>query len=67
MKGVREYNEDFEMDLLDPGGDRWERAGQSGSDRIVIKAYNEAGHDCVEIDALDLIAWIKKNRPELIE
>lgn len=52
MKGVREYAEGLDVTLL--GG------------RIIV-ARNQGGHDCTKVDVLDLIAWLRKNKPELLE
>ena len=56
MKGVREYNEGMlvELDLAE------------NDNRTVIVAYNEAGYNSTEVDLLDVIEWVKNNRPELI-
>jgi hypothetical protein len=48
MIGVREYCEGMAVEL-------W-RDGQSG--RLVIKAWNEAGHNSTEVDLCDLIHWL---------
>ena len=54
MKGVREYNEGMlvELDLAE------------NDNRTVIVAYNEAGYNSTEVDLLDVIEWVKNNRPE---
>jgi hypothetical protein len=55
MAGVREYAEDLGVELT--------RNESSG--REVVKAYNEAGYNITEVDLLDLLGWLKTNRPEL--
>lgn len=32
--------------------------------RFVVRAFNEGGYNCTDVDVLDLIAWIKANKPE---
>jgi len=56
LQGVTEYAEgdSVELDELDNG-------------RLVIKAYNsEGGRDCTEVDLIELLHWIKLNRPDLL-
>ena len=54
MSNVREYAEGYPVVLND------ER------DRLTISALNEGGHNCTEVDLLEVIAWVKANRPELL-
>ena len=37
-----------------------------GRGRLAIKALNEAGYNCTEVDLLELLAWVKANRPDLM-
>jgi hypothetical protein len=39
----------------------------TGYGRQVLAAYNEGRHNGVEIDLLELIDWLKKNKPELLQ
>lgn len=58
MGGVREYCEEMPVRLCThdtPNGKR-----------LVVGALNECGHNGTEVDLLDLIAWVKKNKPELL-
>lgn len=55
MKGVREYGEGEPVALGDQEG------------RPVIIASNEAGHNSTSIDLVDVIVWLKANRPELLK
>ena len=49
LPDVREWNEGMSVEL-------WvNRAG-----RLVLRAYNEAGHNSTEIDVFDLLAWLKR-------
>lgn len=54
MLNVREYAEGLQVRLAVNGG-RW-----------TIYALNECGHNGTEIDLLDVIDWVKTNRPELM-
>ena len=33
------------------------------SGRLIIRAYNEGGHNCTEVDLKQLLAWLKINLP----
>ena len=54
MKGVREHMEDMAVDL------------DTHNDRLVVVAYNEAGFNRTAVDLLDLITWLRLNRPGLL-
>jgi hypothetical protein len=60
MLGVREYAEGMmvELDISDTDS---QQAG-----RLVIRAKNECGHNCTEVDLLDLLNWIQANRQDLL-
>lgn len=49
MKGVRSDESPVEL---------W-RDDESG--RLTIRAYNEAGYNCTDIDFWDLVEWLKLN------
>lgn len=53
--GIREYAENMEVTI-----------GEIENGRLIIKALNEGGHNCTYVDLLDVIAWVKVNRPELL-
>lgn len=55
MAGVREYAEEMPVELV------------TTKNRLAVKAFNEAGYNCTEVDLLDLLAWVKANRPEVWE
>lgn len=55
MNGVTEYNEGMEVSLSETDG------------KLVIKALNEAGYNSTEVDLLQLLEWVKTNRPDLIK
>ena len=54
MKGDREYCENMDVTLNTAHSDR---------SRVVIKAYNEAGCKTTEVDLMDIINWLRVNRP----
>lgn len=56
LQDVREYCEGMGV-LLGTDED---------SGREVIKAVNEGGYNSTHVDLLDLITWLKQNRPELL-
>jgi hypothetical protein len=56
MTGVREYAEEYPVEL---------REVEEG--RLVIQAWNESRHNFTQVDLLDLIAWLKKHKPELLD
>jgi hypothetical protein len=34
---------------------------------FTVRAFNQGGYDCTDIDLRQLIAWLRVNRPELLE
>lgn len=60
LTGVHEYVEGYPVTLK-----RTTREECSG--RLVIEAINQGGFDSVQIDLLELLSWIKRHRPELVE
>jgi hypothetical protein len=57
MEGVRNYDEDTPFLST--------KVLEDGSKRLTICAPTEGGYNCTDIDLLDLLDWVKKNRPEL--
>jgi hypothetical protein len=55
MHGVTEYAEglDVRLQLEDNG-------------RPIVSAYNEGGFNGTSVDLLELLAWLRANRPDLI-
>lgn len=49
LSGVREYCEEMAVEL-------W----RLENGRLVVRAYNEAGHSGTEVDLLDLIEWLSR-------
>ena len=70
MQGVTEHNEQLEVCLKLSDGtvtygvepDEW-----PGRGRLVVEAQCEGGMATTEVDLLQLIAWLKANRPDLLE
>ena len=56
MEGVTEYSEGYEVELLQT----------KGNGRWVIMAVNQGGFDSTSVDVINLIAWLRANRPELL-
>lgn len=40
---------------------------RNGTERIVIQALNEGGYNRTLVDLIDVLSWVKKNMPELLE
>ena len=55
MAGVTEYGEDFPVRLVKRGSS------------YVVEAKNEGGYNRTQIDFIELVNWIKANRPELLK
>ena len=70
MNGVTEYAEGYEVQLVETTGtyvgDKPETEWP-GRGRLAIKALNEAGYNCTEVDLLEVLAWVKANRPDLMD
>ncbi len=49
LPDVREWNEEMPVEL-------W----INRANRLVLRAYNEAGHNSTEIDVFDLLAWLRR-------
>jgi hypothetical protein len=67
MDGVTEYAERYEVRLVKTTGS-YVGIGKEmpGAGRLVIKAMNEAGNNCTEVDLLEVLSWVKANRPDLM-
>ena len=63
MKGVQEYAEEMTVYLIQTEG---LYKTKEGAGRYVIKALNECGCNSTEVDVLQLIQWLKENKPEYI-
>ena len=69
MVGVREYAEGYAVKLVTTSGSfdgRKPECDWPGHGRIAVRAMNEGGCACTEIDLLDLISWVKANRPDML-
>lgn len=64
MRGVTEYGDELPVFLVETLGTYPDLKGVG---RVVVKAYNEAGHNSTEVDVRQLIMWLRANRPDLLE
>jgi hypothetical protein len=55
MEGVKEYSEGMVVELVVHKG------------RLVIRAYNEGGYNCTDVDALQLVGWLRVHRPDILD
>ena len=55
MVGVAEYGEELEVSLGYEKG------------RPVIVAFNESGYCCTCVDLIQVLDWVRVNKPELIQ
>lgn len=55
MEGVREYGEGYVVELH-----------EEENGRLAIFALNEGGYNVTSVDLIDLIQWVKRNKPELL-
>lgn len=69
MTGVREYAEGYDVELVElPMTATFGSpvSARPGGGRLVVRAWNEGHYNLTEIDLLDLVAWMKANRPDLL-
>lgn len=60
MDGVTEYEEGMEVKLV------YQNDRHTKKERYMVLAMNEAGHCCTKVDLIQLLDWVKTNKPELI-
>jgi hypothetical protein len=60
MDDVTEYEEGMEVKLV------YQKDEQTKKERYMVLAKNEAGHCCTRVDLIQLLDWVKINKPELI-
>ena len=58
---IREYAEEMEVAVCERIMD------DEGNTKLVIDALNEGGYNGTHVDLLDVLEWVKANKPELIE
>lgn len=51
--------------LNDVDGAEYLTRGENG--RLVIRGINQGGYDCVDIDLIQLLTWIARNMPQLLD
>jgi len=60
MDGVTEYEEGMEVKLV------YQKDRHTKKERYMVLAMNEAGHCCTRVDLIQLLDWVKINKPELM-
>ena len=60
MAGVEEWAEGYPVILT-------KRDDGEGSERHLIEAANEGGFNHTQVDLLQLIQWLRENRPDLLK
>ncbi len=65
LDGVREYGDGDAVELARTQGKGYMTRTDAG--RLVVRGWSECHNAAVEIDLLDLIAWLRANRPDLLE
>lgn len=67
MLGVTEYAEGMTVELTKTtGGYISPDNKNSGAGRWVVLAKNEGGCNCTEVDVIEMVDWLWKNRPDLM-
>ena len=67
---IGEYSEGLtvEIDCITlTDRDSTQRGHPIGSRRWVVRAFNEAGFNQTNVDIVDLVEWLRENKPELLE
>ncbi len=71
MVSIREYGSRLKVDVKEEIiSSHTQRAFPElveGETRLVVQAFNAGGWDSTSVDLLDVLAWVQKNRPELLE
>jgi len=68
MENVTEYAEEYQVELVFTDGiynTELPTASQKGYGRFVVKALNEGRCNCTEVDRIELLTWVKMNKPEI--
>jgi hypothetical protein len=64
MQGVREYAEEMPVEFVFLKKSSYP---EQSVNRWVIQATNEAGCNCTQVDFIDVLEWVLKNKPTLLE
>jgi hypothetical protein len=67
MNGVGEYVSGYPVELRQSDGTNDINGRDIGVGRWVVVAFNEGGCNLTEVDVLQLVAWLKEHRPDLID
>lgn len=62
---IREYSEGYPVEIEQIT--KHPTIELKGVGRWIIDAQNEGGHNGTEVDLLDVIDWVKQNKPELLK
>ena len=61
--GVREYSEAMPVTIM-PGEGHWgsgPKESWEGRGRLVVRAVNEGGYNCTDVDLLELLSFVKQH------
>lgn len=64
---IREYAEEYPVEINKRKAIPELEIERRGVGRFMINAINNNGYSGVSIDLLDVIEWVKQNRPELLK
>lgn len=67
MTEIREYAEEYPVQIRLLKEVSEIKGFNKGLGRYVIIAENEGGYNCTSVDLLDVLEWVKKHKPELLE
>lgn len=67
MTAIREYGEGRMVTVVNSiiGENEFHYSGKD-EERLVVCARNEGGYNGTVVDLLDVINWVKANRPDLL-
>jgi len=65
MKDVRSYGEDLGVHLGKI--EKCDCNDENDAGRYVVIAYNDRGYNYTTVDLVDLINWVRNNKPELLD
>lgn len=65
MVGVREYGEGDSVLLKTTTEDSF--GEELPTPRLTLVATNECGYNATSVDLLDVLQWVKRYRPDLLE
>ena len=70
MDGVTEYCEGLPVHLAKTSGTYTDPTTPSetwlGHGRLCVQAQNEGGHNCTQVDLIELLVWFRRHQPDLL-